>query len=178
MKIEVKTRGSKEFYDEMLFVITYCKKYLKNPKTKAWQYTKYMYLFMAISVIMCAAFIALYVMDNDWYSLVMIGAFILMFFFTLILLVTVKKRIKMYMDDKSDKTIDVTEEYISYASDTMSLKMNKDDIGVIVINKYSICILPKQLNSYAISISMDYIDEFLKGASENGYSNMIVDNRK
>ncbi len=178
MRIEVKTRGTKEFYDEMLYVITYCKKFLKNPKKKAWQYTKFLYIYMGSSLAMLGAFIVLYTLDREWYSAVMIGAFLLALFFVLILFFTITNRIKMYMNDKSDKIIDVNEECISYASDTMSLKMNKDDIGVIVINKYSICILPKQLNSYAISISMDYLDEFLKGASENGYSNMIVDNRK
>ncbi len=177
MIIEVKTRGSKEFYDEMLYVITYCKKFLKNPKKKAWQYTKFLYIYMGLSLAMLGAFIVLYTLDREWYSSVLIGAFLLCFFFVLILFFTVTKRIKMYMNDKSDKTIEITNECISYSSDTMNLKMNKDDIGVIVINKYSICVLPKQLNSYAISISMDYLDEFLKGTNENGYSNMVVDNR-
>lgn len=178
MRIEVKERGTKEFYDEMLYVITYCKKFIKKPGKKAWQYTKYLYLLMIISVAMCGAFIATYLFDGEWYSLVMTGAFLLMLLFILILLITVKKRIKMYMDDKSDKIIDITNEYISFSNETMNLKMNKDDIGVIVINKHSICILPKELNKYAISISNDYLDDFLKGAKEEGYENIITDNRK
>ena len=178
MKIEVKKRGSKEFYDEMLYVISYCKKFIKKPNQKAWRYTNYLYMFMVISVIMCGIFVAMYLLDNKWYNMVMTGAFLLAFFFTLILLVTVKKRIKMYMDDNSDKIIEITKECIDYSSDTMNLKMNKEDISYIVINKYSICILPKELNKYAISISHDYLEDFLKGAKEEGYESIIVDNRK
>lgn len=178
MKIEVNTRGSKEFYDEMLFVVTYCKKILENPHKKAWRYTNYLLMYMSICVIMCGAFVALQFMDNEWYYLVMIGAFVLLFFFIVVLFANVKKRIKMYMDDKSDKVIEVTEDCISYSSDTMNLKMNKEDIGVIVINKYSICVLPKEMNKYAISICNDYLVEFLKATSENGYDKLVVDNRK
>jgi len=178
MKFEVKTRGSKEFYDEMLYIVTYCKKFIKNPKKRAWQYTKYLCLYMLISIIMCGGFTALYLMNKDWYCLVMVGAFVILFFFTLVLYITIKKRIKMYLDDKSDKTIEINEKCINYSSDTMNLKMNKEDISVIIISKNSICILPKQLNKYAISISMDYLDEFLKGASENGYDEIIVNNNK
>ena len=176
MKFEVKERGPKEFYDEMLYVVTYYKKFVKNPKTKAWQYTKFLYLFMGVSLAMCGAFIVLHVLDKEWYSSAMIGAFLLMFFLFLFLFVRVKKTIKIYMDDKSVKTIEINEEAISYASDTMNLKMNKEDIGTIVINKYSICILPKEMNKYVISIYKDYLDDFLKGANENGYEKMIVNN--
>ena len=49
---------AKEFYDEMLFVVSNYKRIVKNPKTRAWQYTKYLYLFMGISLAMCGAFIA------------------------------------------------------------------------------------------------------------------------
>ena len=173
MKIEVKKRGSKEFYDEMLYVITYYKKFIKNPRKKAWRYTNYLSLFLIISLSMCGAFVAMYMMDKEWYSLVMVGAFLLMFFFIIVFLVTVKKRIKMYMDDKSDKIIDITKECINYGSDTMNLKMNKEEIAAIVINKYSICVLPKELNKYAISISKDYLDEFLKGAKEEGDESIL-----
>ena len=178
MKIEVKTRGTKEFYDEMLFVVTYCKKFIKNPKRKAYQYTHYLYLYIILSVTFCACFGFLYWLEQEWYSLVMIGAFLLTLMFELILLINVKKRIKMYMEDKSDKVIEITNEFICFSSDTMNLKMNKPDIGTIVINKYSTCILSKIINSYAISISNDYLDEFIKGAKENGFDNIIVDNRK
>ena len=177
MKIEVKERGSKEFYDEMLYVITYCKKFLKNPRKKAWKYSSYLYLMMAVSIAMFGAFIAMYLWEKEWYSLVMIGVFLLLFFFILILLITVKKRIKMFMDDGSDKTVEITSEYIDFSSDTMNLKMKKEEISVILINKYSTCILPKELNQYSISISNDYLNQFLEGAKEEGYESVTVDNR-
>ncbi len=178
MKIEVKTRGSKEFYNEMLYVVTYFKKFIKNPKRKAWQYTKYLYLYIAISILFATCFAVLYVFDKEWYSLVFVGMFLLILMFTLVLLISVKNRIKLYLNDKSDKTIDINKEAICYSSDAMNLKINKDNISVIEINKYSICILPKEMNGFAISISNDYIDDFLKGVNEEGYSELVVDNRK
>ncbi len=178
MKIEVKERGSKEFYDEMLYVITYHKKFEKNPKHKAWKYSSYLYLMMAVSIVMLIAFIAMYLWEKEWYSLVMIGVFLLLFFFILVLFITVKKRIKMFMSDGSEKTIEITNECINYGSDTMNLKMKKEEIAVILINKYSTCILPKELNKYSISISNDYLNQFLEGAKEEGYESIIVDNRK
>ena len=177
MRFEVKERGSKEFYDEMLYVITYYKKFIKNPKRKAWQYTKYLILYMIISAAMCAGFAALYVFDREWYSLVFVGMFLLILIFTMILFVNVQKRIKMFMNDKSDKVIEITDEAISYSSDTLNLKMNKADIAVIVINKNSICVLPKVMTTYALSISNDYLDEFLQGAKESGYDELIVNNK-
>ena len=178
MKIEVKERGSKEFYDEMLYVITYCKKFLKNPRKKAWKYSSYLYLMMAVSIVMLGVFIAMYLFEKEWYSLVMLGAFTLMLFILLFQLIAIKKRIKMFMDDGSDKTVEITSEYIDFSSDTMNLKMKKEEISVILINKYSTCILPKELNKYSISISNDYLNQFLEGAKEKGYESIIVDNRK
>jgi Ca2+/Na+ antiporter len=178
MKIEVKERGSKEFYDEMLYVITYCKKFIKNPKQKAWKYTSYLYLMIAVSIAMLCAFVAMFLFDKEWYSLVMIGAFVLMLIFLLFLFVTVKKRIKIFMEDKSEKTIEITKESIDFISETMNLKMKKEEISVITINKYSTCIWPKELNKYTISISNDYISQFLEGAKAEGYESIIVDNRQ
>ena len=178
MKFEVKERGSKEFYDEMLYVITYYKKFIKNPKRKAWQYTKYLVLYMIISAVMCAGFAGWYVFDREWVSLVFVGMFLLILIFTIMLFVNVKKRIKMYLNDTGDKVIEITDEAISYSSDSLNLKMNKEDIAIIVINKYSICILPKVMTTYALSISNDYLDEFLNGAKENGYDELIVNNKK
>ena len=178
MKFEVKTRGSKEFYDEMLYVATYFKKFIKNPHKKAWQYTKFLLMYMAISVVMAGCFIALYLMDStDFVYSLFIGMFALIFLFTVILFVSVKKRIKIYLNDISEKTIEITENEILYSSDTMNLKMKKEEIGIIVINKHSICILPKEASLFAISISNDYLDVFMKGAKENGYDNILVDNR-
>ena len=178
MKFEVKERDSKEFYDEMLYVITYYKKFIKKPKRKAWQYTKYLILNMIICIVMCAGFAAWYVLDREWVSLIFVGMFFLIFIFSVMLFSTVKKRIKMYLNDEDDKVIEITEEAISYSSDSLNLKMNKEDIAVIVINKYSICILPKVMTTYALSISNDYLDEFLSGEKENGYDELIVNNKK
>ncbi len=176
MKFEVKKRGTKEFYDEMLYVISYYKKFIKKPKRKAYQYTKYLLMYITLSIIMCGAFIYLYFLDKDWYSLVMIGAFLIVLFLSIIIYVSAKKRIKMYMEDMSDKSIEITEEAICYNSETLNMKIKKEEISVIVINKYSICILPKEITTYAISISKDYLNEFLSGANENGYEKLIANN--
>ena len=57
---------------------------------------------------------------------------------------------------------------------TLQQHIQNEDISYIVINKYSICILPKELNKYAISISHDYLEDFLKGAKEEGFRTAIV----
>ena len=42
MRLEVKERGSKEYYNEFLYVVSRHKKFKKNPRRKSYQFTKYL----------------------------------------------------------------------------------------------------------------------------------------
>ena len=51
MKIEVNTRGSREYYDEFLYIVPRYKKYQKNLKKKTYRLTYYLTVYEVLAFI-------------------------------------------------------------------------------------------------------------------------------
>ena len=65
MKIEVKTRGVKEYYDEFLYMAYKYKSIKKNPKMKAHKLTSYLIFYLSVVLLGIILFIMFYFKYND-----------------------------------------------------------------------------------------------------------------
>ena len=176
MKLVIKERGSKDYYNEFLYVAFNYKKILNNPNKKAKKITNSLLLYGLFIILSILLFIYFYKTDNSKLYLVFIGMFIFILLADIFMLFFSCNRIKEYMNEKGSKTINIEKDFISYKDNNKSFRVDFDDLKYVVINKYSICFIPKNKLSALISVNIehkkDVIDAFLKYKKDY----LIVDN--
>ena len=80
------------------------------------------------------------------------------------------------MNEKGSKTINIEKDYISYKDNNKSFRVEFDDLKYVVINKYSICFIPKNKLSALISINVEYKKDVIDALSKYKKDYLIVDN--
>ena len=176
MKIEVKESGKKEYYDEFLYVVNNYKRFKKNPHKKAYEFSKCLFLYEIFLIISILLFTLFYIQDKNLIFMFIIGMLSLIFVFVLLFLSTTKKQIKTLLNIHVGKIIDINNNYIGFKDNQNDIKIKWEDIEVIIINKYSICFIPKKLSSSIISISTDYKNEVIRGLDQINKNLLLVDN--
>jgi len=162
MKLEFNERGSKEFYDEILFVNANYYKILKNKNKKINRLTISFIKYLIISIIFTCLTIFLYLRTNDSFYTFVIGIYIILILFCIYFIIITNKRIKELISREEKITINITENYIEYKSVNSIFKINFEDVACILINKYSICFVPKTTKNAMISITSNYKDQIIK----------------
>ncbi|MCM1052789.1 MAG: hypothetical protein NC483_02260 [Ruminococcus sp.] len=176
MKIEVERRGTKNYYDEFLYVVSHTKKLKINPHKKVRKLTtslKYYGLFVLLCIIL---FIIFYLYSYDVIFIFLSGMLSLLLIYTIFYFSFVTKRIKLFQKQNDKKIISINEYGIEYIDDSKNIRINWEEIAIIIINKYSICFLPKDTANAFISISVDYKDLVIKGINKYKRESLITDN--
>ena len=148
MKIEIKNKGPRSYYNEISYIKLNFSKVLSNPGKPA------------KDVIYGAIFIALVVAEVG-IILSLIGGI---------------KKMNSLMAEDGPKVIEVDEEGIRCTENGSTNDLNWDDILCIALNKHSIAVLPKETSMYGIYCSLEYKDELFKAIKEAGHFYMIEDN--
>lgn len=176
MKLEIENRESKYFYDEVYFIVNNINKFIKRPKKKTYYLTKYLIFFDIYLIIASLMFILFLFMTKDTFYLVLIFLFIAASIFVFRIYKNTVKRIVMNMLEPGTKYINIDEEKIQFEDDKKILKVKWDNVSSIIINRASICILPKTLSDAIVTIGMDYKEELLKYLKKIKKDNFVVDN--
>ena len=178
MKIEINKRGSKEYYDEFLYIATKYRKYQQNPKTKTYRLTRFLAIYLCMALFAGALNLLFYFKNKESLHLMVAGMLGLMLILYLRYYVTVDRRIKAYLEDDGSKTIEFTDEYVGYKDENKDIRTSWNDLSCILISQYSICFIPKNQSDILISISREYEDEVRKGLQEVDKEYLVVENKK
>lgn len=176
MKIEIDKVGSKKYYDEFLYILSNYKRILDNPRIKAkssvltFLYTD---IICVLTLAMCLFF---YLKDKDIIFGILSIVFILFLIIFTTLTIAANMRIKNLMSKCGKKVIDITQDFVCFTDDSKEIKVKWNDIAYIVINTYSICFIPKSIDSILISINVDYKEKVLEAIKEVDKTDLIVDN--
>ncbi len=176
MKIEVNKRGTKEYYDEFLYILSNIRKIKKRPQKKVHNLTivlKAYGIFLLVSIILL---IILYYKSFDIIFIFSSGMLTLLLIYTIFYLCFVTKRINHFQERKTKIVINLTKEGITFIDDTKNIKIKWSEIDIILVNKYSISFIPKDISNIFISISTEYKDLVLKGTNKYNYNSLIIDN--
>lgn len=176
MKIQVKNIGSRAYYDEVLFMAYRYKKIKKNPNVKTKNLGKSFKLLLLFIILYGLLLLLYFIKYNDSSMLLLHGIYIGLGIFYLILVINYNMRIKMFMNNKREKFIEIDEKNITYSDGYKKIELNWDNVHMIIINKYSICFFPKTSLSPMISISLEYKESVLNAVNEYKKSNLIIDN--
>ena len=169
MTIEVNKVGTKDYYDEMLYVVSYYRDFINNPNKKIKKFTSFLATYGIISLILMGIATFLYLNERSVTYAIILGIFAFLLVFIILYSFMINNRIKEFMKDTSTKIINIEKDYVEFKKPELDFKMEKEKLAMILIGKNSICFLPKEATNLLISISTEYKDEVLKGLKENGY---------
>lgn len=176
MELIVDKNGTKEYYDEMLFVISRFNKYSKKPNVKAQLLTKFLFKYLIFDLLGIVLAICFYIIFHNNYFIFMMGAIVLIMIYTIILYNNAKKQINNYLNDTSIKRIIIDNDYIRYRNDSVDYKISLADIKYIIVNKYSVVFLPNNINTICISLSIEYLDFVKEALKDNKASDKLIFN--
>lgn len=178
MKIEVTKRGTNAFYQEFMYVYFRYNYLKKKPYKKAYNITNYFLVYMVFVVFELIIMSLLYLNSKDNFYLIFIGVFGFLMLYLSFLLININRQIKVFKNDPSKKIIEINKKGISYEDSNKLLKLDWDDISSVIINKYTICFLPKTNLQALISINMEYKDKVLEEIYKQEKDNLVVNNNK
>lgn len=176
MKIEIKNKGPRSYYNEISYIKLNFSKVLSNPGKPAKTETAYVLTRVIgfLIVLLVAAY--LYMNTKDIiYGAIFIALVVAEVGIILSLIGGIKKMNSLMAED-GPKVIEVDEEGIRCTENGSTNDLNWDDILCIALNKHSIAVLPKETSMYGIYCSLEYKDELFKAIKEAGHFYMIEDN--
>lgn len=176
MKIEIKERGSKKFYDEFLYIVSKYSKIKKNPKRKVRSLTFeiIMYIiFVSVAILLITSF---YINDNSSIYLILIGMLSILLLLIIVYLLSIIKRINILRSVTKTTIIDLDEKRIEFIDEEKNIRINWSDIEFVLINKETICFIPKRVTSTFISIPTYYKKAILKVLNKYKLDSLVINN--
>lgn len=175
MKLEITKRGSKEFYDEVLYVISKYKTIINNSNTKIHGLRKDAILLGLISLIFSIINLLIYYRDKaEKFFLYISYFFIFLIILSIIYYIIINNRINKLREPDDKITITFDNKRIAYKRTNTKYDIKWEDIKYILINKYSINFIPKDKNNILLSISTEYQDKVLEAIKKYKYEELII----
>ena len=170
MTIESKEKGNKKYYEEIMYISSNYYIFKKRPKTKVHSLINVYRLDIILLFIMFI--ILLFIPSISYLSAI---PFTMLFIYAY-LLVEAKYRLREYLKS-GDSIIKIAEDGIeNVCDDKMTVKLPWEAIEHIIINKYSICVLPKNFSAILIGIEISAKDDVYKALKKYKKLDLLVDN--
>jgi len=176
MKIEIVEKLSKDSYHEILSVVLNYYKVRKNPYKKVNLIIPFLKILL-FCILLMSFFIILYTLIQKPLNLFTYfiqtfikGLFFLilfLFFFNLILKKSLKSKLSVVIDDTGIE---------QRVNDKQDLKIQWNNIKVIIINKHSICVIPNSAKLGLLGLDIIHKEEFLSALFHFNKQNLILDN--
>lgn len=168
----------KDCIDEAMYISSKYKTISVYPKVKAKKYTRSLIEGIIIISIVSLLLIAYYFQSKT--SDIRISCEISLFFllFAIYNLYLVKKRIKTQCDNNINSKLIIDEQGVTVINKNLGQRVSLewDAIKLILINKYSICVLPKNSALLFLFSSIDEKKYVLKELKKNDKLALLVDN--
>ena len=174
MKIECKDRGTKEFYDEILFLSMKRKDFLNNPKMKMLGISKYYKSYMLLAIFSIILMLVFYYIFEENIFLIFLGMMVLLLVYCLLSYRKMMVYVNQMLSTENATSVDINEDGINFHDDKKDIFLKWNDIHSIIKAKHSISFLPKNVMDYIISIRDKYTDEVLTALKENDKESLII----
>lgn len=174
MEIEIDKIGSKEYYGEVLSVMSNYAKLVKNPNQKIRPLTAQAIILTVISLVFLVIFTILYIQDQSYtlyFYVVLI--FAVAFILGIIYYILINRRISKLKNIDGDRKLIIQDDYVEMIVGDEKTRLEISQIQYVIINKYSISFLPQNNSLKLIAVSSDYKEKILKAIKDK---NIVVDN--
>ena len=184
MKLEIEESNDLEkYYDEVLCIHNYYKKFLKNSRKPVSSYTKNMR-----NIILFLAFVITYFVVSgifiyhglDTLTVVVIAMFSILLLLAVYLYLIGKKNIKIMKNNTTKRVITFSDEGFELVADSLDnsmhtdIKFTWDDIRFIKVNSSSIAIFTKVERMPYIMFSRNNLNKFKEILNYYKKDNLIV----
>lgn len=174
MEIRINDSGSKDYYGEVLAVMSNYGKLVKNPRQKIRGLHKQAMMLTGIALVFLVVFSILYAMDRSYilyFYIVVIFAVALVL--GIIYNILINRRISQLKNPGADKRLVIENDHVELSIDGEKTRLLISEIQYILINNYSIAFLPQNINSKMIAVNVAHKNEILNSINEK---NIIIDN--
>ena len=163
-------KGNKKYYEEIMYISSNYYIFKKRPKTKTHSLVK---VFIFYIILFSLIFLSCLFIPN-LYVISAIALTILIIY--IYLLVETKYKLREFMKH-NDSLITIDETGIENKEENKTVsKLYWNAIEYIIVNKYSISILPKNFAHFAIFIEISSKKEVLKALKKYNQTNLLIDN--
>ena len=169
MIIKSREKENKNFFDEFYYIALNCGSFRKHPTRKARSATQYL-VFLAI-LFFVSSIALMFVPELELISFML---FIIFFYLVIILIIT-KRHTKITLNESVYIKIDEDGIEDIYEN-KISTKLYWDYIEHIIINKYSICVVPKSSYSILIGTDISNKDDMIKALKKYKKIDLLIDN--
>ena len=170
MTIQNKEKGNRKYYEEIMYISSNYYIFKKRPQTKTHSLLKVFALYNLLFLILLIIFLFIPNMT------ILSGICFVFFLVYTYLLVETNYKLKEYMKH-NDSSIIIDETGIESKEENISSsKLYWEAIEYIIINKYSICVLPKNFAHFAIFTEISSKEEVLKALEKYNKTNLLIDN--
>lgn len=174
MEIRINDSGSKDYYGEVLAVMSNYGKLVKNPRQKIRGLHKQAMMLTGIALVFLVVFSILYAMDMSYtlyFYIIIIFAVALVL--GIIYNILINRRISQLKNPGADKRLVIENDHVELSIDSEKTRLLMSEIQYILINNYSISFLPQNINSKMIAVNVAHKNEILNSINEK---NIIIDN--
>lgn len=174
MEIGIDKIGSKEYYGEVLSVMSNYAKLVKNPNQKIRPLTAQAIILTVFSLVFLVIFTILYIQDQSYalyFYVVLI--FAVAFILGIIYYILINRRISKLKNIGGDRKLIIEDDFVEMNVGDEKTRLEISQIKYVIINKYSISFLPQNNSLKLIAVSVDYKEEILKAIKDK---NIVVDN--
>jgi len=174
MEIRINDSGSKDYYGEVLAVMSNYGKLVKNPRQKIRGLHKQAMMLTGIALVFLVVFSILYAMDMSYtlyFYIIIIFAVALVL--GIIYNILINRRISQLKNPGADKRLVIENDHVELSIDSEKTRLLISEIQYILINNYSIAFLPQNINSKMIAVNVAHKNEILNSINEK---NIIIDN--
>ena len=163
-------KGNKKYYEEIMYISSNYYIFKKRPRTKTHSLINVFILYIILFLILLFSFLFIPNM------MIIIGVFLTCIIVYTYLLIETNYKLREFMKH-NNSLIKIDETGIENIEEKqVSTKLYWDSIEYIIINKYSICIFPKNFAHFAIFISINSKDEVYKALKKYNKLNLLIDN--
>ena len=163
-------KGNKKYYEEIMYISSNYYIFKKKPQTKTHSLLKVFGLYSLLFLILLISFLFIPNMT------ILSGICFVFFLVYTYLLVETNYKLKEYMKNNNSSIIIDENGVESKEENITSSKLYWEAIEYIIINKHSICVLPKNFAHFAIFIEISSKEEILKALEKYNKTNLLIDN--
>lgn len=179
MVLEYSKIRDKQYFNEYLNVSLFVNRIKKNPAEKINGIISVLHRYVYVALILTAFFSALFFVGIGVAKYIgAVGGVICLvgLVFAFALLMSFNARIKEFSNVIEPQTLIIDEKAVRYEYKSGAVEIKKKDLACIVINKHSICFLPKEDSAPIIGTGIEYKDKILSNKDKLGYASLITDN--
>ncbi len=176
MTIEIKEKGTKEFYKEVVNVISQYRQLIKKPEAKLNDnFRSYAFLMIAFVIMFAANLFEAIQGDLGVLNIAAITASFMALIVLLIYRRNMKKMVDAYLNDDRPSTVTLDENGIELNKGGSHVtRLGWEDVALVRSFKESTCFIAKNVSGLVIAVTNLYKDDIMKYLEDNTVDVRIV----